>query len=854
MDANGLKFWMLADERDWREGAGVYYSRVRRVLRLASERVLPALDGSRAPANSLLEAIPSTLDAFGTRAYYDAAEKALMVDGALPGAVRLRTFGDGLQPSDVAMGYDGVLYVVFEQARRILLIDRRERWDDFTLATGDFAPWRLAALPDGGVAVLDRNQQRAVAFVTGTPLPHNTVGEFAPETFRPREENPQPPTLTKLPRLVWPADETAAGLASDPSGRLALLTWPDDASTAWARLHTFTEKGEPQATWQLQGARFPYSFAWVNEQRCAVMLAGLEREAAVYELPLEAEGDGEKTLLPLGDTYPLRDYQPAYGPFLHGVTQPPHYPQRTGTLPLHALSLLSLAGAGAATNARALDSGSEQTAWHRLYLEAAIPAGCGVIVRLAASSDPVAEPAADQWYEHYFGERLARAGDLNLPRGAWVSQPSEIPFHPGLLPCPSERARAGLFTALIQRTGRRVRTLRGRYLHVQVQLLGDGRSTPEVAALRAYGSRFSYVSHYLPELFHEDALGDEAEAMVPRHAVTQRLMPTTRADFLERFVNNFESVLTPLEDRIAHAYLLTDPATANAASLEWLGQWVGLAFDQVYPPERRRALLQNAAELRRTHGTEYGLKLALDLATGGGVSGGEIIVLENFRLRRVLATILGADLADENDPLLGGFAISGNSFVGDTLVLGDETKREFLALFNAETVRDVTLPLSQRMSEERAIAAFFDQLAHRVTVLVHQEVEPQDLGLIRRVVELEAPAHVQTTVAVASYPLLVGLASLIGVDTYLRRRPVPRPARANGSRLNGGDFLLHPPSLDPRLHGGLRRGVLTQSDPPVADAGAQQTVGLTESFTLDGSGSRAAPGRRIRRYLWTWVN
>jgi hypothetical protein len=44
--------------------------------------------------------------------------------------------------------------------------------------------------------------------------------------------------------------------------------------------------------------------------------------------------------------------------------------------------------------------------------------------------------------------------------------------------------------------------------------------------------------------------------------------------------------------------------------------------------------------------------------------------------------------------------------------------------------------------ENADVVAFLDQLANRATVLVHQSVSPQDLGLLRRVVELEAPAHV----------------------------------------------------------------------------------------------------------------
>jgi phage tail-like protein len=803
MDANGLKFWMLASERDWRDAEGLHYDASRGVLRLASERMPPPVAEDGAEARSLLEAVPQTRDAFGTRAYYDPVERSVMAAGALPGAVRIYAPADGLIPSDLAMGHDGVLYIAFEQARQILLLDRRDRWDAFVLPTGDFAPWRLAAAGGGGVWALDRNN-RALARVEGQPLPRNSFGEFAAGTFRPCEENANPPRLTRCERAVWPQPEPAAAIACNSLGRVALLTWPADAEPDEpAKVRCLGASGEFEPPIRLQGARFPYSLAWASDERIAILLTGLESEAPVYAIGDPPPGGLTiKPMRPVGDIHPLRDYRGSEGPFLHGLDPPPHYPVAGGSAPLHALSLPSFARSGETGGAMPFDSGSDQTAWHRLYLEASIPPRCGIVVWLATSSHPGTPPEVDDWCEHLFGESFAGASDSSLPRGAWSAEASELPFHPGLLPCERQRNRAGLFTALIQRARRRVKTLRGRCLWVRTELIGDGRTTPELAALRAYGSRFSYVSHYLPEIYHEDAFGPDAERKLEIDAATGRREPGTRADFLERFVNNFESVLTPLEDRIANAHLLTDPETAPEESLEWLAGWIGMTFDPAWPAASRRSLLKNAPRLYRTHGTAAGLKLALDIATGGGVSGGEIIVLEDFRLRRVLATILGADLADEADPLLGGVAASGNSFVGDTLALGDETRKEFLALFNVDSLDTGNISRARRRREEAAIAAFFDSLAHRVTVLVHQEVEPRDLGLIRRVVEMETPAHVLARVVTASHPLLVGVASLVGVDTYLGRRPEPRPVRIGRSLIGRRDFLLHPPSLDPRLKGG----------------------------------------------------
>ncbi len=87
-------------------------------------------------------------------------------------------------------------------------------------------------------------------------------------------------------------------------------------------------------------------------------------------------------------------------------------------------------------------------------------------------------------------------------------------------------------------------------------------------------------------------------------------------------------------------------------------------------------------------------------------------------------------------------------------------------------------------------------------MLVHEEVEPQSLGLIRRIVELETPAHVQARVLTASQRFMVGIASLVGVDTYLGPPIEPQPVRVGQSHLSLRDLILRPPSLDPRFEGG----------------------------------------------------
>src|SRR5262249_27210093 len=147
--------------------------------------------------------------------------------------------------------------------------------------------------------------------------------------------------------------------------------------------------------------------------------------------------------------------------------------------------------------------------------------------------------------------------DEAMPRGAWLSVPCELPMHPGVLGCAVVRDRTGLFTVLMQRSGLAVRTLRGRYLFIRIELTGDGRITPELAAVGAFSPRFSYINRYLPELYRDSQFGAEADAAGP----------APPADFLERFVDNFEGVLTQMEDTAVNAYLLMDPRSTREDAL-----------------------------------------------------------------------------------------------------------------------------------------------------------------------------------------------------------------------------------------------------------------------------------------------
>ena len=222
---------------------------------------------------------------------------------------------------------------------------------------------------------------------------------------------------------------------------------------------------------------------------------------------------------------------------------------------------------------------------------------------------------------------------------------------------------------------------------------------------------------------------------------------------------------------------------------------------------------------------------------GGAVTRGEIVVIEGFRLRRTFATILGADLEDEDDPLTLGLAPSGNSFVGDTLILGDEARQEVQALFSAEL---------QSAADLAAAEEFFRRLAHRVLVLVRASPRTADTARLAALANATAPAHVEVTMLPASRPLMVGAASLVGVDTFLTPKPEPGRVRLDESRIGEGDQIRGEGRLDERADG-------PPSAPPIAVPDGPSEVWAGSGFLLSAIRSSAAPGRHIERHIWTWT-
>ncbi len=258
----------------------------------------------------------------------------------------------------------------------------------------------------------------------------------------------------------------------------------------------------------------------------------------------------------------------------------------------------------------ALDGGEPGCVWHRLFLDGRLEPGSRVRVWSAAADEPAALEQPDWRPEP---DPLRRAGGI------------ELPFADAL-------DGYDTYELLFQ-------TARGRHLRVKLELSGDGRATPRLRALRASFPRFSYLERYLPAVYREDPAS---------------------ASFLDRFLANVEGLFTSIEDMVAAAPVLFDPAGAPDDALEWLAGWFDAALDPAWDDATRRLFVRHAMDIFRRRGTLRGLELALQLGLNGALDEDEILagpppgaararIVEAFRSRHTPGVLWG-DPTDLGEP------------------------------------------------------------------------------------------------------------------------------------------------------------------------------------------------------------
>jgi phage tail-like protein len=887
VDVNGLPFRLIAGAADFgfAEGASGAHvaahldlSPAHGHLRLASEQPAPAGSEDDMFARLMVSRPSPVADRLGGFAWWNGDVGKIEASGFAPGAIDIAVSGPA-NPSDMMMGEDDVLYIA--RGGEVRMRDLRDRWPETDARHASFKADLLAPAPGGGGWAYDRTNRKLLR-IRGKPLRFAGLRDPADGAFGPVEPNRDPPRLVVAPRGWIDPDYNAVALATSEGGRLAMLAWQSGAGAA---LLVYGEAGFEEHG-RLAGLRFPFSLAWVGEDKLAVLASdGPKPAPQAYVYALKGAHVPGRPLFPQGRIHPLRT--PWNGRFCNALGAVPRHLQAShgdgqpeSIRPLYALSGGQYAREGQVLIGP-IDGSRAGCVWHRLYAEAALADGSAIDLQLLAS-DTIAEPALPtglddpDWALHRLLPVRRDDTPPGTPIAAWLPQPSELANAQAMLACETRADKSGLFTALLQHSGRRVRRIAGRYLWIALTMRGDSLGSPELAALRVYAGRVSWRDTYLPAFYGETLGGSDAVAVGP----------ATRHDFMERFLHAHEGSLTEIEGRIAGGWQLTDPSTAPEPALPWIGSWIGLSPTKGEAAARMRQRLLAAPYTSALGGTLGGLMAALELETGGqlvnggrigpgaaapapgelaiaragdvavrglmlamapdgeclflaggAVTKGDIVVVEGFRLRRTFATILGADLADEEDPLTLGMATSGNSFVGDTLILGDAARTELLSLYGPE--------IDAARGDSEAVIAFYARLAWRVMILVRGVGDPTEMKRLSDIVAEAVPAHVEPQVHQARNPLIVGAASLVGLDTYLGETEPFHVAQLGRTVLGEGDYVAGSGGLDSRADGPVPARPSAHVDGPAV-------VTSGDGFTLSALASRGAGHASITRYIWMW--
>lgn len=663
--------------------------------------------------------------------------------------------------TDLHLGGSGLVALPWSDGmgrHGLLVIHLRRRWQAHCPLP--FAPQRAWVDREDQVWVASREQ---LGLCRGAPLP---------QPYQPRPDRFEPQTINPEPlRLLWqetlPAHGGLMALAAsnstlvllvqevEPAGAQQLLVRPMSPGPGLAFTRYPLPAGLPLCT---DIACLDAKQVLLLPPLAAGEARGRERDCPLCVLTRNRSGTPVAQLAP--ERWPRRTE--AGVRFVRHRDNGVRTLSEEGVLPLYRLAQARFPHAVSAVLTMPLDSGAPGTVWHRLYLEAAIPPGCQLLIE--AQAFEVWRQRSRQWQRQ--------------PPPAWLPIASELPFAKPLLSSVPERA--GLFEVLLQRPSGEVRDMVGRYLRLRLTLSGDGRHTPAIHAIRAWHPRFSWQANYLPNHFQQQASSPPVDSSVEAAA--------NAADLRERMLACLEGVLTPLEDRIAAAETLLYPDAAPAPFLPWLAEMTSSSLPRHWPEARQRRWLQGQGGLQRRRGTLAGLCQALEIITDGAVSRGQVVPVEMFRLRRTLATILGISLDDASHPLTLGSGQSGNSLVGETLILAEDQAREFLALFAPELAAD--------KAERQVVDHFFETYARRLTVVLQGPARS-----LRQVVAAAlpglVPAVVQWQLLESDHPFVLGLSPLLRIDTYLEQTPGPSRVQLNRSRLGNGNLLQNPVALSP---------------------------------------------------------
>lgn len=622
------------------------------------------------------------------------------------------TFGDfsaatpdtGLvEPRGLAVDIDDRLFVAETGADRILVYDL---WDERLLQRTAFA---------AGARPTDLAAQGLQVYAVLAGL--GQVVRLGARTV--------PVTLTLPPGCVQPSR-----VAVSPLGRLAIL-----AAAGGAAAHVwFTEAGWPDfAIADATDLEWEADDVLVVARSPGADFVRMRVGAGMADLlpPLRARGYDGRGIVAL----------PALSP---GATR--RIGCWTALGPRAAVTArLVYARVGRLTTYR-LDSGTYQTEWGRVFIDACIPPGAEVRLACLAADETNGAPTMPRVPPANVTTLTLKRPDLSPPMPPLTLVPA-----PGASMQPLHRRESGrelpwtqpAATDPFQTYEAPVIAGPGRYLWLTLELRGNTRVSPKLECLRAEHPTHDYLRR-LPRTFSRDP---------------------APAAFLQRYLAMAEGFLGETEARAVDRDLLLDPRDAPAEVLPWLASFVGLVLDERWanapspagqpPADVRRQYIEEAVWLFRRRGTLPGLQRFIEIYTGIPV-----VIVEHYRLRGLGAVVLGqADVAAANSIVGYGFRVGG------------------------EVASQVATPISG------SVADAFKTHAHRFTVIVPAALSTEQLEVVQQIVAVHRPAHTLFDICTVAAGMRVGHGLLLEVSSVIGRSGGWVSLQLGGSTLGRGTLL-----------------------------------------------------------------
>jgi phage tail-like protein len=374
----------------------------------------------------------------------------------------------------------------------------------------------------------------------------------------------------------------------------------------------------------------------------------------------------------------------------------------------------------------AIDSGQPRCRWHRVRVDADIPARTRVLAAVTTSEEPT--PAGT----------TAALGPDGYPAG---------PLNP------DDWQEAGPASAdfLIDQAP-------GRYLYVRLRLFGDGTATPAVHRVRIDFPRVTSADQ-LPAVYTQDPAA---------------------ADFTERFLSLFDAAFEEADRAVERYPALLDPSGVPDEVLPWLGGLLGLAFEPGWNAAIRRDLLTAAPDLYRGRGTPAALSRAIKIVFGVDAAITELATERNWAaLRR--ASRLGATRLFGRSR--ARFRVGGSALASAPIrSFGDPDDDPLTA--QANRIRVLLPPAPGRGGAD--LAAVRRLVRSQAPAHTVAEVRPGGVGLV---VGLWSAVGVDTALVPLPAPVLGAAAAGATQPVTLSRQSVLWPATRGswaGIRLEAG--------------------------------------------------------------------